>query len=262
MRRLSFALLLVAVALFARAATAEQWRVAIGVHDQVASRKGQPTGGLAGFNEVMAREICRRAGVDCVFSSLEFKGVFDGVANGECQLGFGNFLRTPEREQRVAFSAPIWRSSSRLIGTLATAKRFAPEAGTEVMLERLVGARIIAVTGTVQYRYLQTHAAERGLSIVDKSVLQDAAASLLSDEADFLLAPALSGYALISSLPDGKLQFIGPAVAEHGLGGSVHVALPKGNAAVQKAVDRAIAAIRADGTYQRIVRQFFPFSLD
>lgn len=262
MRRFSFVLFLVAVALLARPATAEQWRVAIGVYDKAAIRKGQATGGLAEFNEALAREICRRAGVDCVFASLEFKGIFDGVATGEYQLGFGNFLRTPEREQRVAFSAPIWRSSSRLIGTLATAKRFAPEVGPEVTLERLVGARIIAVTGTAQHRYLQTHAAERGLRIVDTSVLQEAVASLLSDEADFLLAPALSGYALISSLPDGKLQFIGPAVAEHSLGGSVHIALPKGNAAVQKAVDRAIAAIRADGTYQRIVRQFFPFSLD
>ena len=94
------------------------------------------------------------------------------------------------------------------------------------------------------------------------SVLQDAPARLLAGEADFLLAPALSGYALISNLPDGRLQFVGPAVAEHGLGGTVHIALPKGDVSIQKAVDQAIAAIRADGTYQRIVRQFFPFSLD
>lgn len=261
MRR--FLLLLCAAGLFhASAALAAEWRVALGVYDQVNSQKSQLGGGLAGFNEALAREICRRAGARCAFSSLEFKSILDGVAQGEYQLGFGNFLRTPERERQVSFSAPVWRSSSRLIGTPAAAKRFAADNGGEVLLERLVGARVITISGTAQHRYLQANAAVRGLSMVEMAVLQEVPARLLAGEADFLLVPALSGYALISTLPDGKLQFVGPAVAEHGLGGSVHIALPKGDVAVQKAVDQAIAAIRADGSYQRIVRQFFPFSLD
>lgn len=261
MRR--FLLLLCIAGFFqASAAFAAEWRVALGVYDQVNSPKNQPGGGLAGFNEALAREICRRAGARCAFSSLEFKSILDGVAQGDYLLGFGNFLRTPEREQRVSFSAPVWRSSSRLIGTPTAAKRFAADAAGEVLLERLVGARVITISGTAQHRYLQAHAAARDLTIIEMAVLQDVPARLLAGEADFLLAPALSGYALISTLPDGKLQFVGPAVGEHGLGGSVHIALPKGDAAVQKAVDQAIAAIRADGSYQRIVRQFFPFSLD
>lgn len=262
MRRFLFPLLCAAGLLSAGVVSAAEWRVALGVYDQVNSQKNQVGGGLAGFNEALAREICRRAAARCAFSSLEFKTILDGVAQGDYQLGFGNFLRTPEREQRVGFSAPVWRSSSRLIGTPAAAKRFAPDAGGEVQLDRLAGARVITISGTAQYRYLQSHAAARGLSIVEMSVLQDAPARLLAGEADFLLVPALSGYALIANLPDGKLQFVGPAVAEHGLGGTVHIALPKGDTSIQKAVDQAIAAIRADGTYQRIVRQFFPFSLD
>jgi len=262
MRRYFFPLVCAAGLLSAGVVSAAEWRVALGVYDQVNSQKNQLCGGLAGFNEALAREICRRAGARCAFSSLEFKAILDGVAQRDYQLGFGNFLRTPEREQRVGFSAPVWRSSSRLIGTPAAAKRFAPETGGELQLDRLVGARVITISGTAQYRYLQANAAARSLSIVEMSVLQDVPARLLAGEADFLLAPALSGYALISNLPDGKLQFVGPAVAEHGLGGSVHIALPKGDASVQKAVDQAIASIRADGTYQRIVRQFFPFSLD
>lgn len=261
MLRRSLVLLLFVAGIFTHPALATEWRVALGSHDQVVTKNKQVIGGLGGFNEALAREICRRANVHCTFVTVDFKTIFEGVASGEYQLGFGNFLRTPEREQRVAFSAPIWSSSSRLVGTVESSRRFANE-GVEVQLEKLNGARIITIVGTAQHRYLQANAAARRLILVEVRDLQDVPARMLAGEADFLLLPALTGYSLISSLPGGKLQFIGPAVAEHGLGGPVHIALPKSDAAVQKAVDQAIAAIRADGSYQRIVRRLFPLSLD
>lgn len=259
MRQLLLGLLFSALAL---PSLATEWRVALGVYEQVAGQKSLNTGGLAAFNEALAREICRRAAARCTFSSHDFKGIFAGVAGGEYQLGFGNFLRTPEREQQVAFSAPIWRSSSRLIGTAQAAKRFLPPGGDELALETVKGARVITVGGSTQHRYLLAVAAARRLSVSETANLEEAKGRLLAGEADFLLAPALSGYAMITELPTGSLQFIGPATSDHGLGGSVHIALPKGDVVLQQSVNRAIAAIRADGTYPRIVRQFFPFSLD
>ena len=92
--------------------------------------------------------------------------------------------------------------------------------------------------------------------------LADVLAALRQDKADFLLMPMLSAYALISREPPGSFDFVGPPIIDRGLGGSVHVVMPKQNEEMVQAVNQAIIALRADGTYQRIVRRYFPFSLD
>ena len=96
-------------------------RVALGVQDvQVSQRVGASKneiqgGGLTAFNEDLAREICRRMSARCITSNLEFVEILPGIEGQKFELGFGNFLRTPAREERVAFTDAIWRSSSRLV---------------------------------------------------------------------------------------------------------------------------------------------------
>ena len=72
----------------------------------------------------------------------------------------------------------------------------------------------------------------------------------------------LSAFAQFATEAPGSFEFVGPPVADRGLGGTVHIAIPSQKEDVLLVVNQAIVAMRADGTYQRIVRQFFPFSLD
>ena len=61
---------------------------------------------------------------------------------------------------------------------------------------------------------------------------------------------------------NGRPSLAGPAVSDRGLGGSVHIALPKQRDGLRHTVNQAIATIRADGTFQRIVRHYLPLGLD
>jgi ABC-type amino acid transport substrate-binding protein len=72
----------------------------------------------------------------------------------------------------------------------------------------------------------------------------------------------LSAYAVLSGDPVVGLEFVGRPVTEGTLGGTVHIALPKDDAVLRQSVNQAMAAMRADGTYHRIVRRYFPFNLD
>jgi ABC-type amino acid transport substrate-binding protein len=67
---------------------------------------------------------------------------------------------------------------------------------------------------------------------------------------------------MLNREPPGAFAFVGPPLAEGGLGGTVHVALPKSDERLRLRVNQAIVAMRGDGTYHRIVRQHFPFHLD
>jgi ABC-type amino acid transport substrate-binding protein len=220
------------------------------------------SGGLTGFNEMLAREICRRAAARCKFSNQTYADILPSIESGKFDLGFGNFLRTPEREKRVAFSDTIWRSSSRLLAKPAVISRTAIELKREVTLDSLSGVRVGVVEGTLQHSYLRSIAAERHLEVLSFVTMAELITALRDDRVDFLLMPVLSSYALISREPAGTFEYVGPPVADRGLGGSVHIAITRQKPEVLPAVNLAIAAMRADGTYQRIVRQFFPFSLD
>ena len=81
-------------------------------------------------------------------------------------------------------------------------------------------------------------------------------------QADFFLLPTLSGYLQLAQAEGAGFEFFGPPEVAHGLGGTVHIALPKTDEALRDAVNQAIAEARADGTYHRIVRRHFPFSLE
>jgi len=253
MRRL---LPLLLIGLLAGPAHGHELRVALGVQDSAGAGKPQAqSGGLASFNQALAREICRRLVSRCTTANVLFTEILPGIENGQYDLGFGNYLRTPEREQRVAFSAPLWRSSSRLVAVAGQQPR-------DLSLETLRGVSLVTVQGTQQANYLHSLPAERRLRLSEVTSMAEAMRQLRTGRADFALLPMLSAYALLSQEKPGQFEFVGPPLTANGLGGTVHIALPKGADDLRQSVDQAIAALRADGSYHRITRQYFPFSLD
>lgn len=217
---------------------------------------------LVAVNDDIAREICRRINARCTLRYVPFAEILPGVESQHFDMGFGNFLRTPEREQRVAYSDAIWHSSSRLVGSSAKAKAFADKLGHAVTIDSLRDARVVGVDASMQLNYIKRIASEQRLSIVDVPSPTGAIQALRDDNADFALLSVTIAYMLLSRNPMQHLEFVGPATTDHRLGGSVHIILPKQNDPLLRSVNRAIAAIRADGSFQRIVRQYFPLGLD
>ena len=217
---------------------------------------------LVAINNDIAREICRRINARCTLHYVPFAEILPGVESRHFDMGFGNFLRAPERERRVAYSNAIWHSSSRLVGSPAKARSFAEKLGHAVTIDKLRDARVAGVNASKQLDYIKRIAAEQRLSAVGLPSPTGALQALHDDNADFALLSVTVAYMLLSGNPTQQLAFIGPATADHGLGGSVHIILPKQNAPLLRSVNRAIAAIRRDGSYHRIARQYLPLSLD
>jgi ABC-type amino acid transport substrate-binding protein len=255
--------------LFAGIVQASELKVAIGVQDPAQLAMGgnvippnMPGSELIAVNDDLAREICRRLHARCTVSFVPFSAVLPGVEDGRFDLGFGNLLRTPERDKRVAFSTPIWRSSSRLVGTPATAEAFAVKLSQAVSVDNLRDARVAALEGSQQLAFLNTIANQRSLTVSSRKTAQEVIEALRDNSADFGLLSVLSAYALLNRDTTRQIEFIGSAVADRGLGGTVHIALPLHNDTLRQSVDQAIAAIRADGSFQRIARRHFPLGLD
>lgn len=218
-------------------------------------RPGMPSGNLSALDEDLALEICRRLNVRCRIDFLLFADILPAVERGEAALGLSNFQKTPERLQRVDFSAALWRSSSRLVG-----RRHGSPPGQP--LEHLHDVRIAAVNQSQQHRYLQGIATRQRLQVVTVDSMSDGLAAVRRQQADFCLVPLFNAYALLAEDRRAELTFVGPPLTRDGLGGTVHIALGKGNEPLRRAVDQALQAIRQDGTFARLMRRHFPVLLD
>lgn len=265
MRRLIFLFLFLLAASVVHAEP-ETLRIALWISDVTAlhapSDAPARANGMQGLNEDLAREICRRIRKRCVFENVMFVDILPGIEHGRYDIGFGNFLRTPERERRVAFSDSVWTSSSRLLGHGEAVRRLRERAGRDAGLEALRDLRVGAVVGTQQYAYLDSIARRQGLVIRGTRTMAEIFALLREGLIDFGLLPMLPAYDLLQREPANDFEFIGPAVVDHGLGGSVHLALGKDQAALREEVNAAIADLRAEGSYHRLVRRYFPFNIE
>jgi len=260
MRFFLFILLLCCLCRTALAEVAEL-RIALWMADARDARQ-LPAGGLAAFNEALARQICRRINARCSTENVLFADILPGIEARHFDLGFGNFLRTPEREKRVAFSDPIWNSSSRLLVRSDSNRRLEARFGPEIRPEKLRDLRVGGVSGTQQYAYLERLADGRGLALSGFRTMSEVLDRLGDGQLDICLLPMLSAYDLLLREAPGRFEFIGPPLVDNGLGGTVHIALAKEREPLRQAVNSAIAALRADGTYHRLLRQYFPFSLE
>lgn len=265
MKRLSLSLFLsLCVVLPAQAL---ELRVALGASAaqiQSVSEGGAPAPGAQGLNAVsaeLAREICRRINARCRFDYLLFGEMLPAMVAKRYEMGVGNFLRTPEREKMVNFSDSIATSSSRLLASPERAAAFSGKAAG-LTLSTLRDARVVVLAGSVQQEFLKRVAAEQRLTVLSVASTTEILPLLRKGEADFWLTPVYLAYALTGGEPPGKYQFYGPPEIGHGLGGSVHIALTKDDANLTATVNKALADLRQDGTYHRIVRQYFPVSLD
>jgi ABC-type amino acid transport substrate-binding protein len=255
---------LAALSLCATEVDARELRVATLLTATTQTQRGSKgkTDAIAELNEALAREVCRRLAARCTLQSLPFPEIISGVIAENFQLGVGNVLRTPERETSLLFSQTLWRSSSRLVGTPQAIRQYRQGKDAEINLSALRNARVAVERGTQQHRYVSALAPERQLVIVEAATIENTLQQLLDGHADFALMPMRSAYFLLAKQPANTVNFTGPALTEQGLGGTVHIILPKTATRLLAEVDIALDAMRADGTFQRIIRRYMPFLAD
>jgi ABC-type amino acid transport substrate-binding protein len=261
MDRHALAFLLV---VFAGGGAAGALRVAHGGDDD---RQGTANGssaqpaGTGPLKEELAREICQRLYRRCSYSSQRVGDILPGIEAGSFDLGFGMFLRTPERERRVLFSDAAWQASSRLLTTPGLAADYVASHGSEASLATLHGARVIALNGSAQHAALAARAEIQQLAVSGAATLAAVIAAVTAGEADFALVPVFSAYTVLRHDTTQPYEFSGPPLTGEGLGGSGHIALARGADSLRKKVNEAMTAMRADGTWQRIMRRHLPIGI-
>ncbi len=200
-------------------------------------------GQLEGFDVDVAKEVAARLGVKPQFVTTEWSGILAGLQAGKFDVIVNQVGITPARRQALDFSQPYVYSAAQLIQRADDKHDYgAPGALQGKRIGVTLGTNFADLAKTLQGVDVKTYpgAPEK---------LRDVAAGRIDVSMDDrLMLPYLIKNAHMPLRPGATIN-----------GGETQMGIPfrKGNPKFAKALDDALASMRADGTLKKISVHWF-----
>jgi lysine/arginine/ornithine transport system substrate-binding protein len=211
-----------------------------------------PDGHVAGFDVDLGDEICRRIAMRCQWVELEFSGMIPALQARKIDGIMSSMAITEKRMKQIAFSTKLFQFRSRLI-----ARNGAPLAATA---QGLRGKRVGVQSGSQFESYAMKNWQPAGVEVVPYQSQEGVFDDLASGRLDAALLGSVEAEQGFLKTPRGKgFAFVGEplSMGDHGVG----MGLRQDDPALKAKIDKAIADMRADGTYQKIARKYFDFDV-
>src|ERR1700712_1351688 len=212
-----------------------------------------PDGQIKGFDIDIANALCADIKAQCTLVQQEFDGMIPGLNARKFDAVIASMSITPERLRSVAFSDKYYATPARLL-----AKK-----GTTLVptVAGMKGKRIGVQRSTTHDRFATD--TFKDSEIVRYTGQDQVFLDLASGRIDALLADAVAADSGFLKRPAGKdFAFLGPEFNDPKyFGTGAGIAGRKGDAELVARLNQAIKDIRANGTYQKIARQYFDFDV-
>lgn len=202
---------------------------------------GTPT--LAGFDLALAQYIADYMGLELDIIPMDFDGVLNELAAGSVDIGLAGLSPDPERMESMDFSDIYYEGGQSFVTVKDKAGEFTSLDDTN-KAELTIGAQ----NGSIQMDLAEQYSPDADIVALVKAT--DIVAELLGGKLDgaYLETPVAENF--IKNYPDLAIVLDVPYDVE---GSSVGVV--KGNEALLKAVNEAIAAAKADGSMAKFIEE-------
>ena len=199
------------------------------------------TGELVGFDVEIGRAIADHIGVNAEFVEGPWDGLIAGIDANRYDVVINQVGINEERQAKYDFSEPYIASKAALI---------VPEANTDITsFEDLEGKRAAQSLTSNFGKLAQSYGAELvGTEGFDQSI-----ALVIQGRADATINDSLSFFDFTTQQPDAPVKVVATAEDADFSG----VILAKGKPELLAAINQALDAIKADGTYSEISQKYF-----
>ncbi|WP_345797041.1 amino acid ABC transporter substrate-binding protein [Castellaniella sp. MT123] len=198
---------------------------------------------LVGFDVDIGRAIAKQLGVKPDFVEGKWDGLIAGLNANRYDVVINQVGITPERQAKYDFSKPYISSEAVLI--------VRDDNTTIHAFQDLKGKRSANTITSNFGKLAQQHGAE----VVPVQGFNDAIALLTSGRVDATINDELSFLDFKKHQPQAKVKVVATdSSADFSRSG---VLMRKDQPALKAAIDKAIGAIRADGTYKTISERYF-----
>ena len=207
-------------------------------------------GDFRGSDAEIANALCAAMRAQCKFVPIPFVQLLTALQEGSIEAIISNMSVTRERAQLVDFTDVYRTVPNRFVARHNAALEISPEG--------LAGKKIGVRRNSVHDRYATDQYGTTAL-IRRYSDLAELFVDLALGRNDAVLVevPAARTSFLQTRL-GADYEFVGPELNdERWFGTGIGIAVRNGANARREALNQALATIRADGTYQRIIDRYF-----
>jgi lysine/arginine/ornithine transport system substrate-binding protein len=214
-----------------------------------------PDGSLVGFDIDLGTALCAKLNAKCVWVENDFDGMIPALQARKIDAVLSDMSVTEKRLQQIDFTDKISSSPTRMVAKtgsnlLATA-------------ESLRGKNIGVEQGTIQETYARTYFEPNGVKVVSYQNQDQVYADLKSGRLDASLQDEVQANFGFLKTPVGQgFEFSGPEINDTKiLGSAAAIGLRKGDTDLKNALNKTLADMLKDGTYQSIAKKYFDFNI-
>jgi polar amino acid transport system substrate-binding protein len=202
-------------------------------------------GEIVGFDIDVVSAVAKKAGIEVKFVNTPWEGIFNNLAQGDRDLLVSAITITDERKQTMDFSAPYFDAQQ-----LIAVKTDSKIAGFDDLKKLKVGVQ----TGTTGDEVVSKLIGKTSTSVKRFESTPLALKELESGGVDAVVADNGVVIHYVANNAGAKFKTVSDTAftpEQYGL------AVNKGNAELLEKINKGLADIKADGTYDKIYAQYF-----
>jgi len=207
-------------------------------------------GKIGGFDVDIGLALCAKMQVECEVVAQDWDGIIPGLIARKYDLIIASMFITEERKKQVAFTDPYY---------LAAMTHVAPKGAgiTTFTNEALKGKVIGAQSGTTQADFIAATYPDAEIKLYPTQ--DEANLDMVNGRLDMQVGDMLPMLDWVSKNDDGKCcELIGTPITDPKfVGEGVGIAVRQDDNDLREKLNKALADIRADGTYKAINDKYF-----
>ncbi len=246
MKKLSLALTCV-LAFTGMAVQAEDLKLAVDVPYEPFEYKA-PDGSLTGFEIDLGNAVCKEIGAKCEWVIQAWDGIIPGLLARKYDAIMSSMSITEERAKKVLFSEGYYNTPSAWFAKKGAGINVSDKA-------TLKGKKVGVQRGTLQDGYVSDNFADV-VEIKRYTTADDLVLDLNGGRIDVVFLDFPVGESTI--LKDENYEVLGDHVK---LGDGVGVAFRKRDKDLAERFNKALAKLKADGTYDTIMKKYFAYDI-
>lgn len=209
-----------------------------------------PQGKLVGFDIDLGNALCEQMQAKCVWVESQFDGMIPALKARKFDAILSDMGITEERLKQIDFTVPLYDTHTQLIARKG--------AGLLPTPESLKGKTVGVEQGTVQERYALAKWQPHGGNVVPYGDQAQVENDLIAGRLDVVFTDAAQAANGFLKQPQGKaFELAGPIVQDPIIGPGTAIGLRKGDSELKTALDNAFAAIKKNGTFDKIQKKYF-----
>lgn len=242
-----------AALLAAGAASAETVRIGIAAEPYPPFTSPDASGTWEGWEIDIIGAVCTAAELDCEIVPVAWDGIIPALLGQQIDAIMNSMSITEERLEVIDFSDPYYNTPTVIVGPKELDIAPTPEG----LAGQVLGVQVATIHQTYAQEYFEGDTTLRIYQTQD-----EANQDLYAGRIDATQADSLAMEAFLAS-PEGACCEIKGAVAhdEAILGAGVGAGLRKEDAELKEAINRGLAQILEDGTYDEITARYFATSI-